>query len=134
MAEEKFDPTKIDPDNAPNPFKGFSFEPDPSTDVENVLKQKDPLKWLKQHPKAMRGDAKDAFKCAAEADKYKCTCWNKRCPFYGDCRKCIVFHSVLKQIPTCQRDLVIEMYKDGSLVEDLYIEEELAKEKLEQGE
>jgi hypothetical protein len=47
-----------------------------------------------------------------------------KCPFHGDCRKCIVLHMHGKQLPTCQRDMVIELYKEGTLADELYIEEE----------
>ena len=126
----KFDPSKFDfskmPPPPPGGFPGMpedDGEEEETTEENNILRQEDPAKWLRQHPKKMRGNTKNAFKWAAEAEKYKCTCWNKRCPFYGNCRKCIVFHMALKQIPTCQRDMVIEMYNEGYLAKELYIED-----------
>ena len=141
MADEKFDPSKMppfdpskmpagfDPSKLPKDFDPSKMPPMPkmeepetnTTETENLLKQEDPLRWMRQPPKKMRGDMRMAMAYGREADKYKCTCWNKRCPFYGDCRKCIVFHMSLKQIPTCQRDMVVEMLKDGTLVEEMYV-------------
>ncbi len=95
-----------------------------TTEDDNLLRQANPEKWMKRPPKVMRGDPRTAMKLAAEADKYKCTCWNVKCPFHGDCRKCIVLHMYGKQLPTCQRDMVIELYKEGTLADELYIEEE----------
>ncbi len=96
---------------------------DENEEVPNLLEQPDPQKWLRQPPRVMRGNAKDAFKLGAMAEKMHCTCWNKRCPYYGNCRKCIVFHMALKQIPTCQREMISELYLDGHLAYDLYITE-----------
>jgi len=119
-----FDPSKFDPSKfSPPPFDDGPEEE--TTEDDNILKQEDPAKWLRQPPKKMRGNTKNAFKFGREAEKYKCTCWNKRCPFYGNCRQCIVFHMALKQLPTCQRDMVIEMYKEGYLAEELYIDDEV---------
>ena len=118
-----FDPSKMpkfDPNNMP-PMPKMEEPETNTTETENILKQEDPLRWMRQPPKKMRGDMRMAMAYGREADKYKCTCWNKRCPFYGDCRKCIVFHMSLKQIPTCQRDMVVEMLKDGTLVEEMYV-------------
>lgn len=130
MADEKkvFDPNDPTPppvgkDGKIPPFPNFGEMPDfpEATEDNNLLTQEDPLRWLRQHPKVMRGDMRAAFKYAGEAEKYKCTCWNKRCPFYGNCRKCIVFHMSLKQIPTCQRDMVVELMRDGILQDELYM-------------
>ena len=89
---------------------------------KNILDQPDPLTWLRYPPKKLRGDAKGAFQKAAEADTYECTCWNKKCPYHGDCRKCIVFHMALKQFPTCQRAMLEEMYLTDLIDEALHIE------------
>ncbi len=140
MADEKFDPTKMppfdpskmpafDPSKMPKDFDPSKLPPMPkmeepetnTTETENLLKQEDPARWLRQPPKKMRGDMRMAMAYGREAEKYKCTCWNKGCPFYGNCRKCIVFHMALKQIPTCQRDMIVEMLKDGTLVEEMYV-------------
>ncbi|MBR4692716.1 MAG: hypothetical protein IKP17_08150 [Oscillospiraceae bacterium] len=151
MADEKFDPSKMppfdpskfDPSKMPpfDPSKMPAFDPskmpaggfpgapadsgeeEETTAENNILRQPDPAKWLRQPPKKMRGDMRRAMKLGNEAEKYNCTCWNKNCPFYGNCRKCIVFHMALKQIPTCQREMVIEMYTEGYLPKELYIED-----------
>lgn len=135
----KFDPSKFDPskiDFSKIDFSKMKFDPskmppmppmeddgdeEETTEENNILCQPDPQKWLRQPPKKIRGNMKKAFKWAGEAEKYKCTCWNKRCPFYGNCRKCIVFHMALKQLPTCQREMVIELIQEGVLSDELYI-------------
>ena len=93
-----------------------AFEP------KNILDQPDPLTWLRYPPKKLRGDMKGAFQMAAEADTYECTCWNKKCPYHGDCRKCIVFHMALKQFPTCQRAMLEEMHLTNLIDEALHVE------------
>ncbi len=148
MADEKFDPTKMppfdpskmpafDPSKMPKDFDPSKMPPMPkmeepetnTTETENLLKQEDPARWLRQPPKKMRGDMRMAMAYGREAEKYKCTCWNKGCPFYGNCRKCIVFHMALKQIPTCQRDMIVEMLKDGTLVEEMYVNDPVPPKK-----
>jgi len=103
------------------------MEPEAETVVEldNILWQKDPAKWMKRPPKVMRGDMRKAFQYGQQADKFECNCWNRKCPFFGDCRKCIAFHMALKQFPTCQRETIIDMLKDGSLAEEMYMELEM---------
>ena len=134
MADEKFEPGKVpagfDPSKAPPPMPMFEIEDIPAAEFD-VLHQKDPAKWLRQPPKVIRGDMKQAFQAGREADSMKCNCWNRKCPFFGDCRKCIAFHMALTQIPTCQRDMIIDMYKTGILVEELYIKEEMEREAAE---
>lgn len=110
MAEEKFE---------------AGLEQEETIEVKDVLCQAEPEKWMKRPPKVMCGDMREAFKCGREADNFKCNCWNRKCPFFGDCRKCIAFHLSLKQIPTCQRDMVTEIYLNGVLAKNLYIEDEL---------
>ena len=122
-----FDPEKMknfDPSKLP-PMGGFPM-PDDSDDEElpDLLAQEDPDKWRRQPPRKMRGDVFRAMKCGKNAAKMKCNCWNKHCPFFGNCRRCITFHKALKQFPTCMRDQMIEMYKDGSLAYELYITDE----------
>ncbi len=114
-----FDPSKLPP------MGGFPM-PDDSDDEElpDLLSQEDPDKWRRQPPRKMRGDVFRAMKCGKNAAKMKCNCWNKHCPFFGNCRRCITFHKALKQFPTCMRDQMIEMYKDGSLAYELYITDE----------
>ena len=93
----------------------------------DVFYQADPQKWLRQPPKIIRKDMRKAFLIGRDADNYQCTCWNKKCPYYGDCRKCIAFHLALEQIPTCQREMVTEIYKNGILATNLYLDEEPQK-------
>lgn len=118
MAEEKFTPD-IGAEAAPT---------EPAAEEHDVFFQKDPQKWMHQPPKIMRNDMRKAFKVGREADSYKCTCWNKKCPFYGDCRKCLAFHLSLEQIPTCQREMVTEIYKNGILATNLYLDVESQSE------
>ena len=121
---DDYDPEHYDPKTAKQPMpEDYDFETG-TTEDDNILRQNNPEKWMRRPPRIMRGDPRMAMKCAAEADKYKCTCWNVKCPFHGDCRKCIVLHMHGKQLPTCQRDMVIELYKEGTLAEELYIDEE----------
>lgn len=135
MAEEKFEPGKapagFDPSKAP-PMPKIVLEELPPMDENDVLHQKDPLKWLRQPPKVIRGDMKKAFQAGRDADSMTCNCWNRKCPFFGNCRKCIAFHMALTQIPTCQREMVIKMYREGILYEELYIKEEEEAEKAAQ--
>lgn len=135
MADEKngnftpggFDPSKIDFSKIdfskmpPPPPMQPDTEGSDATPDNNLLTQADPETWLRQPPKKIRGDMRKAFKYAGEAETYNCNCWNKQCPFHGNCRKCIVFHMALKQVPTCQRDMLVEMIKDGTLSSELYV-------------
>lgn len=61
--------------------------------------------WNLQEP----GEMRTAMASARQADKFKCDCWNTKCPNFGDCRKCLVYEMCLKQLPTCQRDLLEEL-------------------------
>ncbi len=134
MADEKFEPGKMPPDFDPAkapPMPKIVLEDIPPMDENDVLNQKDPLKWLRQPPKKIRGDMKQAFQAGRDADSMQCNCWNRKCPFFGDCRKCIAFHMALKQVPTCQRDMLIGMYREGILYEELYIKEEIEREEAE---
>ncbi len=129
-----FDPSNFDPSKMPafdpskmGDFKGFPPPPpeeDDDEEMENYLEQADPAKWLRQPPHVMRGDMRKAMKAGRAADKMECNCWNKHCPFHGNCKSCIVFHKALKQIPTCLRDMVIDLYKEGVLSYELYITDE----------
>ena len=88
-----------------NPFD--DSEPlDEALVQKNWLEQPNRLKWQAATPEVSRDEMRAAFACSKNADKLECDCWNKRCPFYGDCRKCVVFHLCLKQFPTCQRSLL----------------------------
>jgi len=91
---------------------------------KNILEQKNKYKWRDNPPKVLRGDIREAFKCGAEAENLKCDCWNTGCPYFGNCRKCIVFHLCLKQFPTCQRDTLEELYLANLLDEELHIKKE----------
>ena len=75
------------------------------SEEKNILEQKDKFKWRDNPPIVTREEMDTAFKCAAGADKFECDCWNTRCPYFGDCRKCVVFHMCLDQLPTCQRGI-----------------------------
>jgi hypothetical protein len=70
---------------------------------KNWLEQPNKFKWRDTSLEVSPEDMRAAFACSKDADKMSCECWNTHCPFYGDCRKCIVFHLCLKQFPTCQR-------------------------------
>ena len=76
---------------------------------KDVLKQNNKYKWRDNPPKVTRDEMVYALKYAAGADRLKCDCWNTRCPYYGDCRACVVFHLCLNQFPTCQRDMFGEL-------------------------
>jgi|GEM_PF-2255284 len=133
-----FDWSKMPPPPAdfdPSKFKDFDFSkmpPPPSMEEmtsgedepleEDILKQKEPAYWLKHAPRTIRGNMKRAFKLGAQGEKMECTCWNRRCPYFGNCRKCIVFHMALKQVPTCQRDMLRELMREGVLASDLYLD------------
>ncbi len=129
MAEEKKIPTapQGDPGKRPDPPAWMNAAPvseeEKNTIEESILKQPDPAKWLRQPPKVMRGDMKEAFRIGAEAEKYKCNCWNRKCPFFGNCRKCIAFHMALKQIPTCQREMICELLVEDILPDEMYVRE-----------
>ena len=73
---------------------------------KNILEQPDKTKWLKNPPKVNPEEMRTAMVSARDSDKFECECWNTKCPNFGDCRKCIVFHLCLKQFPTCQRSLL----------------------------
>lgn len=90
--------------------------------LRNILEQPDKNKWRYNGPTVMRGDMREAFKLGAQAEKLKCDCWNTHCPFYGNCRKCIVFHMTLKQFPTCQRAMLTELHLADLLDVELHIQ------------
>jgi hypothetical protein len=90
-----------------NPFDSDE-EIDEALLNKNWLEQPNKLKWKDATPEVSRDEMRAAFACSKNADKMSCECWNTRCPFYGDCRKCTVFHACLKQFPTCQRSLLGE--------------------------
>jgi len=70
---------------------------------KNWLAQPDKLKWKDTYPEVSADDMRAAFACSKTADDMTCDCWHTNCQFFGDCKKCIVFHTCLKQFPTCQR-------------------------------
>ena len=76
---------------------------------ENVLVQKDKYKWRDNPPKVTREEMSAAFECAAVSENFECDCWNTACPYFGNCRACVVFHLCLKQFPTCQREMLGEL-------------------------
>jgi hypothetical protein len=86
-----------------NPFDDESGEP---PEIRNVLEQPNKYKWRDNTPEVSKDEIRAAFACSKKAHEMKCDCWHKQCVFYGDCRKCIVFHLCLKQFPTCQRSLL----------------------------
>jgi hypothetical protein len=87
-----------------NPF-GDEENSEPP-EIKNMLEQPNKLKWKDSTPKFSTDEMRAAFACSKKANDMKCDCWNTHCPFYGDCRKCVVFHLCLKQFPTCQRALL----------------------------
>lgn len=118
---KNFDPSKMPPFD-PSKMPGFGGDDGADDEeMEDYLQQEDPRKWLRQPPHKMRGDMRKAMKAGRAADKMECNCWNKHCPFHGNCKSCIVFHKVLRQLPTCLRDMVIGLYKEGVLSYELYI-------------
>jgi hypothetical protein len=87
-----------------NPFGDMENGEPP--EIKNVLEQPDKDKWKDDAQKFTKEEIRAAFACSKRAHEMKCDCWNTNCVFYGDCRKCIVFHLCLKQFPTCQRALL----------------------------
>jgi len=73
---------------------------------KNWLAQPNKLKWTDTTNEISKEDLRNASACAKAADDMKCDCWHTGCVYYGDCRKCTVFHTCLKQFPTCQRHLL----------------------------
>ena len=90
-----------------NPF-GDEEEIDESLYEKNWLEQPNKLKWKDIAAQSTTEEKREAFACSKRAGDMKCECWNTHCQFHGDCRKCIVFHTCLKQFPTCQRSLLGE--------------------------
>ncbi len=88
-----------------NPFGGMEESNEPA-EIKNPLKQPNKYKWKDEAPSVSTEEMRAAFACSKKAHEMKCDCWNTHCVFYGDCRKCIVFHLCLKQFPTCQRSLL----------------------------
>ncbi|NLL38425.1 MAG: hypothetical protein GX254_02395 [Clostridiales bacterium] len=87
-----------------NPFGDMDDGEPP--EIKNVLKQPNKDKWRDDFSKCSKDELREAFQYSKKAHEMKCECWNTNCVFYGDCRKCIVFHLCLKQFPTCQRSLL----------------------------
>jgi hypothetical protein len=87
-----------------NPFG--AMDNDEPIEIKNPLKQPNKYKWRDIMPEVSRDEMREAFACSRRAHEMSCDCWNTHCVFYGDCRKCIVFHLCLKQFPTCQRSLL----------------------------
>lgn len=76
---------------------------------KNILAQPNKFKWMENPPKVNPGEMRAAMACAGKADRLTCDCWNSKCPHHGDCRKCIVYEMCLKQLPTCERNLLEEL-------------------------
>jgi hypothetical protein len=91
-----------------NPF-GDMEDYDETLEEKNWLEQPNKFKWRDNSPEVSNEERRAAFACSRKADGMTCDCWNTHCQFYGDCRKCIVFHLALKQFPTCQRTLLGEL-------------------------
>lgn len=122
MAEEK----EMQAMGGQTPPPWMKLDEQDAAPLKNFLEQPNQWKWRYNPPVVMRGDAKEAFQAGFQAEKMKCQCWNKRCPFYGNCRKCIVFHMALKQFPTCQRAMLEEVYLSDFLDTDLHIKRDEA--------
>ncbi len=88
-----------------NPFGGMEESSEPP-EIKNVLEQPNKYKWRDNSPEVSKDQMREAFAFSKKAHEMKCDCWNTHCVFYGDCKKCIVFHLCLKQFPTCQRSLL----------------------------
>lgn len=76
---------------------------------KNILAQPNKFKWRENAPKVLPGEMRTAMASGREADSFSCECWNKKCPNYGDCRKCVVYEACLKKLPTCERNLQEEL-------------------------
>jgi hypothetical protein len=75
-----------------------------------MAEQKNKYKWRNNPPKVTHEQMEAAFAFADDPKNLECDCWNTACRYYGDCKTCLAFHTSLKQLPTCQRDLAEEMY------------------------
>ena len=99
-----------------NPFADLE-EGDEPQEIKNVLKQPNKYNWRDNTPNVSKEKMREALVCSKKAHEMKCDCWNTHCVFYGDCKKCIVFHLCLKQFPTCQRqDALLEGLEDHYIV------------------
>jgi hypothetical protein len=90
-----------------NPFG--DMKDDEPVEIKNVLKQPGKDKWKDDWQKFSKEELREAFEYAKKAHEMECDCWNTHCVFYGDCKKCVVFHLCLKQFPTCHRKLLGEL-------------------------
>lgn len=122
MADEKKMPPFDMPLPPGVPGKKETDEMAKDEPIKNLLAQPNKNKWRYNGPTVMRGDIREAFKLGAQAEKMKCDCWNTHCPFYGNCRKCIVFHMTVKQFPTCQRDMLTELHLNNLFDVELHIQ------------
>ena len=77
-----------------------------------MAEQNNKFQWRDNHPppKVSREQMQAAFAFAEDPENLKCDCWNAGCKYFGDCRACVLFHLNLKQVPTCQRELMEEAY------------------------
>ena len=88
-----------------NPFDDMENSDEP-VEIKNMLKQPDRNRWRDDTSNVSEDEMRKAQACAEKAHDMKCDCWNTNCVFFGDCKKCIVFHLYLGQFPTCQRSLL----------------------------
>ena len=88
-----------------DPFADLDNSDEP-IEIKNMLEQPNKYKWRDNTPDVSKDEKRAALACSKKAHEMKCDCWNTQCVFFGDCRKCIVFHLCLKQFPTCQRSLL----------------------------
>jgi len=76
---------------------------------KNMLEQKNKNRWREgPRPKVTREDMVEAFACANDIESHKCDCHHTNCPYFDNCKACIVFHMSLNQFPTCQREMLEE--------------------------
>ncbi|NLM51543.1 MAG: hypothetical protein GX197_01800 [Firmicutes bacterium] len=91
-----------------NPF-GHMEDDDEPIEIKNVLEQPNRHKWENEWDKFSKEELREAIKCSQKAHEMECDCWNTHCVFFGDCKKCIIFHLSLKQFPTCHRSYLGEL-------------------------
>jgi len=72
----------------------------------NVVRDERPV------PNVSREEMAAAFECAVD-ESLNCECWNTGCRYYNMCRECIAFHLHLKHVPTCQREMMEELFIEG---------------------
>ena len=75
-----------------------------------MSEEKKMYRWKDNHPQVTPEQMKAAFEYADNPENYECNCWISGCRYRGNCKACKAFHTALKQIPTCQRELIEELY------------------------